>query len=181
MIKHERAKDKNNAVSGVTDVEYEARVRNKMMALSFLVRSDMKRYRELMNDIKDQYIFGKDVYPTSLEHAYIMLENWAARATPKGGNKNGNNNNNRTTQGHSGGVNDSQNDQQVTGLQYAQQVNVVPGNDGRAFEEVKCYRCNKMGHYAGNCPGGNEQIEGGIQQHMTGSEIHDGIGHRRQR
>ena len=33
-----------------------------------------------------------------------------------------------------------------------EKTKTTPGNDGRSFPEVTCYRCQETGHYAGNCP-----------------------------
>ena len=44
------------------------------MAVAFLKRSDDERYAELKLSIRDQFAFGIDVYPKTLNGAYDLRE-----------------------------------------------------------------------------------------------------------
>ena len=37
-------------------------------------------------------------------------------------------------------------------MSYLQTNAPIPGTDGVTYEGTKCYACQKMGHYAGQCP-----------------------------
>ena len=43
------------------------------------------------------------------------------------------------------------------GLSFLQQGTSVPGTDNITHENIKCYNCNKMGHYRGQCSHANSK------------------------
>ena len=102
-----------------------------------------------MTDLKDQYTLKSDVYPSDITSAHNMLENYSSKSNPQKNN----------------------NDQQNTeGLQFAQRNGPVPGKDRKTFAHIECFKCNKKGHYANQCPNVNEE---GIQLMIEGIEKED--------
>ena len=52
----------------------------------------------------------------------------------------------------------------VTGMQHAQEGEVVSGSDGRTKARITCFRCEKKGHFADfflDIETGEEQVEEG--------------------
>ena len=86
LVKHETEKDKENGKNTKTTEEYELIVRNKMMAVGFLKRANTRRYEGLMNSIRDQFAFSIDVYPSTLNTAYELLENHSSVRRPRNPN-----------------------------------------------------------------------------------------------
>ena len=60
-----------------TGDELKGIVKERMMGTALLKRSYMSRYGPLMTDIRDQYVYGIDVYPKTLAPGYDMLEGYA--------------------------------------------------------------------------------------------------------
>ena len=75
LIKHEKEKDIEANLIPLSNEQYMTRVRNKMMAVGFLKRANTKKFTHLMTSIRDQFSFNIDVYPTTLNKAYELLEN----------------------------------------------------------------------------------------------------------
>ena len=51
----------------MSDDEIKNEIRNRRIALCFLKRSNQKIYGKLLRQLRDQYLMGKDNYPTTLE------------------------------------------------------------------------------------------------------------------
>ena len=129
-------------------------------------------YGQLMRELRDNYLHGNNVYPRSLDEAFVLLQNHS-RGKRRGDRNNSNNYNRR---GNS-------NDEFVPGVQHAQQRghrghsndNPVAGFDGRINPNIKCYSCEKYGHYADNCPQLPRKEDGAItegqQHHMHGATL----------
>ena len=75
LIPYEKDKDVKEGKSGHSDEDYVERVKDKMMDVPLLKRADEERYAELKLSIRDQFAFGIDVYPRTLNGAYDLLEN----------------------------------------------------------------------------------------------------------
>jgi Zinc knuckle len=101
--------------------------RDRYLAVSFLLSSDRNRFGKLVEDLENNFIQGMDKYPRTLENAYSLLLYW--KHDPR--------NNMRASGADSEGV------------AFAQ---VSQDKKGKSLEHVKCYSCNKMGHYANECP-----------------------------
>jgi len=116
-----------------------------MKAIGLLKSANNKRYNKLMINIREQFAFKIDVYPKTLNEAYDLLEaRGEYTSKPKSNNNNSQQHNN----------NNNNYDREVsTGLQYAQDTDEpVPGTDGRIIAHIKCYACNRKGHFADFCP-----------------------------
>jgi len=53
---------------------------------------------------------------------------------------------------------------QVSGLQFTQETEVVPGSDSRTLAKNTCFECNKLGKFADFYP---DAVEGSDQYHMN--------------
>jgi hypothetical protein len=117
--------------------------RNKSHAIAFLKRADKIRYGLLITELENQFTRGTDQYPTNITETYNLLVNYkkpiAAREknqtrTPREDNRRGNNNDRNT------------NNTQTDELAFVQRATETP-----PIDEVQCYNCQQMGHYASSC------------------------------
>jgi Zinc knuckle len=88
-----------------------------------LTGADKRRYGDLLEDLHNQYLGGKDNYPESLDSAMTLLTHYQDRKC--GAGKPVSNNNN------------------VVGTSFAQ---------AQSMSKVRCYECNGYGHMRRNCP-----------------------------
>ena len=148
LIKHEKNNDRKKGVSEKTDRDYKQIVRDKKMVMAFLLSANKKMYGSLLNKLSDSYLFSMDVYPKTLNMAYELLVKHT--------------NNQKTTQKPRQKKNDgkrslpnvntpSQNEE-GNALTFAQSHELVPGTNGRVIAKIKCFKCNRYGHYADQCP-----------------------------
>ena len=125
LVAKERIKDEN-----VT----EEVVRQKFVAMAFILNADVKRYGMLWDDLHNNLLKGQDNYPADMQSAVHMLTHWKA-TTPR---RNRSNQSNRAA-----GRN---------GMQFVQNENVkrqpVQGRTGPLRPDIICFRCNRPGHYA---------------------------------
>ena len=127
-----------------------AAARNRSLALSFMKRADKTRYGTLWTDLENQYTRGTDQYPKDLTAAYNMLLNYRRQT----------NGNERQRQRV---FTDGEQDEDVqTEMSFLQNQTAVMGTDGVTHERVKCFSCNRKGHYANECPDESE-VEQGVQ------------------
>jgi hypothetical protein len=107
------------------------RAKDKYLAVAFLCSADKARYTMLLEDLDNAYLYGTTNYPVSLTSAYNLLVHFKNHMKPAA----------RI-------YNDSK------GVSFA---NVDKGTARRPkyvpdVTRVKCYACNKLGHYANDCP-----------------------------
>ena len=122
------------------------RAKDKMLGVALIRRADRGRYAKLMTDLKDQYTLKSDVYPSDITSAHNLLENYSSKSNTK---------------------RDNNTQQQTEGLQFAQRSDPVPGRNGKIFPTIECFKCNKKGHYASQCPSVERE---GVQLMMSGTE-----------
>jgi len=109
--------------------------KQKMHAIAFLKRADKNRYSLLVTDLENNFTRGTDQYPTSITETYNLLVNYK-----KPENKE---RHSRAPRANGGDRNTSV---QQDELAFVQQVQPnVP------LEDVQCYNCQQMGHYATTC------------------------------
>ena len=128
------------ATSSVTEAQARKKVRERVLASSFLERADTQRYGSMKRDLANDYSLGVDKYPESMANALSVLNSWrddrrrslAAPTSPDG-------------------------------FLFAQNEELVPGKDRKIYyiqncdEPILCFGCNSKGHYAGrNCPNDNQ-------------------------
>jgi hypothetical protein len=154
LVKYEKDLDKKNGIHGVTDKEYDQRVRDKVLGVGTLRRADKNMFSHILHDMRNQYQLGNDCYPTTPTKAFDLLQNYHGPTTRSTGNSNGTN-----------------------ALQFAQKTlppkttksqTPIPGTNGKLFPRITCSRCNKLGHYADFCP---ERIDSSHQQHVMMDDI----------
>ena len=76
LVEYERSKDKDNAQS---DEYYAEKAKNRMIAVMFLLRSDRKQYGHLLNTLRNDFASGNDLYPHTLNEAYLLLHRFLYR------------------------------------------------------------------------------------------------------
>ena len=137
------------------------------LALAFLMGSDRNRYGRLLEKLENDFTAGNDNYPKTLTDAYNMLLEW--KDDPRlliqmAGNDSISFATNMTepNQEHGACMDSTQNEETPT--TYA---NTTMGQKGRgcgggrcggrggrgnANDNIQCFRCRAMGHYASHCP-----------------------------
>jgi Zinc knuckle len=91
----------------------------------------------LTTDLENQLTRGNDQYPDNITDAYNLLVSYKKPST-------GNMKNRETSPATTSGNNPTAGETPQTELAFAQ--------TSPPLEEVKCYNCNTMGHYASSCP-----------------------------
>ena len=118
--------------------QYNSRIsheaRNLTIATMFLRKADRNRYGDLLTDLRNQHSRGLSQYPTTLSAAFTLLQTYTAP---------------RTGHPRDRGNRDSD---PVAELSFLQASELVPGHDGVTHTSIKCYRCQKYGHYRNQCP-----------------------------
>jgi len=96
--------------------------RNQCLASLFLGGTDQARHKAAVDELNNNCVLGKDVYPPDVSAAIVMLTN---------------------RRGY-GGSRQRQVEDLSDGLSVA--------SFAQQKEKVKCYNCNKFGHIARKCP-----------------------------
>ena len=135
----------------------QAKAREYSLACAFILGADKIRFGKLLEDLENSYTQGDDKYPKTMTDAYKLLVNWKQdprnlmRAVRPG-----------TTTGEVAFVNVDDDVSEMTGTALV----TVAGRDGREHPNIRCYQCQRMGHYASSCPGGDDSS--GVQLLMDG-------------
>lgn len=103
------------------DAEEKSEARERYLACAFLFGSDRNRYGRLLEDIENDYTQGRDNYPKTVTAAYNLIVYWKQ---------------------YSGRGSHTTNNADDQGIAFSK-------NTSKAH--VTCYRCQKKGHYAGEC------------------------------
>jgi hypothetical protein len=134
---------------GLTDAEYRAlttlAAKKKAVTIGFLKRADRRQYGGLWSDLENNFTRGQDHYPEDLTSAYSLLLSYKAPPTAQ--------------QERRGQPRD---EEEVSGLIFLQNGAPAPGTDGALHEQIRCYNCQDLGHYASVCPQENQE-QGGVQ------------------
>ena len=146
LLEYEKRKDGNVT----TSKDYNAIVKEKVIAVAVIKRSNPERFKNLIKDIRAQHSYGQDLYPATVEIAHNMLNKHELL------NKHDKRNSNGTRQAKPDDKgNGARSGERGNRFGYAQQYaqrEVVPGDDGRVFPHVTCFECRKKGHYSDHCP-----------------------------
>lgn len=59
--------------------EYLEAAQKRMIAMHFIMNSDMKRNCDLVDDYGREYLSGNNKYPDTLHDAYLLLKNWGRK------------------------------------------------------------------------------------------------------
>jgi hypothetical protein len=129
--------------------------RDRFLASLCMQNADRARFGTLLANLANQFLLGHDEYPSDLTEAQGLLTNYqipvnAIRRVP--GVATPPNNNRPTTEGN-------------TFAQAAPGTIIVPDSRGRTFSDVRCFHCQSLGHYAGDCPTTTQTTN--TQTHIT--------------
>jgi hypothetical protein len=109
--------------------------KSKSNAIYFLCCADPGRYTLLTTDLENQFTRGNDQYPDNITDAYNLLVSYKKPST-------GNTKQSPTTTGGT----------TATPVNETPQTELAFVQTSPPLDEVKCYNCNTMGHYASSCP-----------------------------
>jgi hypothetical protein len=105
--------------------------RQRFLATAFIMNSDRIRYGELIRDLANSFVKGRNEYPEDLVSAHKLLVEYQTsnKSIKKKDNSNDATPSEPTVEGHT----------------FAQ-------IEANRYPNVLCYNCNKKGHYASSCP-----------------------------
>lgn len=104
--------------------------RDKYLACVFLAGVDRQRHKDVIDELNNDFLLGKVNYPSDTSGMLTLLTN-----------RRGNGGTSQQEQALRDGESEG------TSLHQAEEDHP----DQHEHPEVKCYNCNKMGHYAGSC------------------------------
>jgi hypothetical protein len=123
------------------------KARDTTIACAFILGVDKSRFGKLKEDLENAYTQGDDKYPKDLTDAYKLLTNW--KQDPRS---------------HIQMVRRNEGTSDVTftniegGHDVAEQLSFTNlGRNNPDISSIRCYNCQQMGHYAGDCT--NERVE----------------------
>jgi hypothetical protein len=136
-----------------------AAAKEEYLACAFLLGSDRKRYRKLIENLENDHVQRNDKYPKTLVEAYNLLIHW--KQDPK--------NLMQVLGSTSDGV-------AFTNIGDKQRPTQGRTDQGHQHPGIQCFHCQEMGHYASSCNNewrarGTEAS--GTQALMDGTEAED--------
>mmetsp|Transcript_5610 Transcript_5610/g.13197 ORF Transcript_5610/g.13197 Transcript_5610/m.13197 type:complete len:236 (-) Transcript_5610:745-1452(-) len=135
--------------------EEELRVQEKIQreqveAMFILKRVDKKRYGNLLIELHNSYLLGKDYYPKTAADVLRLLNNykqqeWSGNRPPDGA---------RQTSERPGGGNNAnaRNLSKSFLLSSGEEVCFCRGTNNSFFPHIICHLCELKGHYQSHCP-----------------------------
>ena len=118
-------------------VVIKAAAKKKCIAIAFLKRADRKLYGGLWSELENNFSRSFDQYPLDLTAAFNLLLNY--KQSPAIQQKWRDREPNAANE-------------EVGAVAFLQHGTAKPGTDGALHKDIKCFHCNKMGHYANACP-----------------------------
>jgi len=151
------------AINTASDIEI-AESREKFRVMCFLQRADKGRYGELLDDLKKGMFVGRDEYPTTVARAYDLLLHTSKKIGYR-------RNRQRYSQGQRNGGQSSFAFTQKADKNANHKNEDVAGMDGVLHEGVRCYQCQRQGHYSSQCPDneGKSKVGHTMSQQQTDS------------
>ena len=124
--------------------------KDKFRAICFLLRADENRYAELLDDLKKGVCKGCDKYPTTVSDAYKLLIRTSRQLGFNPRRFRNRNTNPRqcpynfmfTQEGQGNRINNARTS--------------IAGRNIVLHEDILCYACRRLGHYANECLNANE-------------------------
>ena len=130
-------------------------MKQKVIATAMIKRANRTRYADVIANMRREYSCGLNTYPTTIEQARNILNKYEALFKLK----------QRLSGSRCRGRFNNDNDNETQyGLQYSQDNNLVPGINGKINAKIKCFECNRNGHYTDQCPTRQEHSKG--EQHV---------------
>eukprot|EP00557_Chaetoceros_sp_GSL56_P004583 CAMPEP_0176503500 /NCGR_PEP_ID=MMETSP0200_2-20121128/15397_1 /TAXON_ID=947934 /ORGANISM="Chaetoceros sp., Strain GSL56" /LENGTH=435 /DNA_ID=CAMNT_0017902797 /DNA_START=426 /DNA_END=1731 /DNA_ORIENTATION=- len=116
-------------------------LREEIAATAIIKRADKKRYGNLQIQMKNSYLMGNDMYPTSVADVLRILDNyekeWPSSTKPQ--------------------VNDNNSEKKRTGVAFTlsqggAKMNYLRGTNNSFYPAITCNTCRIKGHYQSHCP-----------------------------
>ena len=120
---------------------YADTVHNKVFAVSFLKRSDRKRYNTLLDSLDNKFFLIIE-YLLDLAAILRILDYYVKPPQPR----------------HRNEDNESQSNIYMSFVQASSRDKPVPGTDGVIHKGITCFGCNDSGHYRNKCSQSNVQL-----------------------
>jgi hypothetical protein len=115
--------------------------RDWSLGRALIRNADPRRYAMLVIELSNQAARGINNYPRSLTAAHSLLTTYTAPPNIISNHRrHGNGSGNFTAM-----------TPEASAMTFAQRA-AVPGANGNLCEDITCYSCQAMGHYANNCP-----------------------------
>ena len=143
--KKKEGKEMNKQENKETSNRIKKRIQDKLVAFAIIRRSCSKRYKGLQLKLQNDFLMGRNEYPTNIPDVLKILNNYkseyptSTRASEQSARITRNNN-----------VNQNLSISQTNGNQI--QVMYLRGTNRSFFPDITCRRCNVRGHYQTHCP-----------------------------
>jgi hypothetical protein len=122
--------------------------RDKFLGMAFMISVDRYRYGTLLNELENDMTKGTDNYPVTVTKAYTLVVNHKSKQR---------------------GVTRLFNDSEAVSFANINSKKIPPD-----INTAKCYSCQKLGHYASDCPEPNK-IEGTTMLMLGNGNEGDGV------
>ena len=116
--------------------ERKAIAHDRTLAIALIHGADATRYGTLIVGLSNQYAMGKDDYPTEITSAYSLLVNYR---TPE------------NTRARNPTPSQPAGSPETSAMTFTQR-GATAGINGVTHDDVICYNCQNIGHYASDCP-----------------------------
>ena len=134
----------------LSDEDRRAKAYEKTLAIALITGADPTKFGTLTAHLSNQYAAGYDEYPSDVAGAYNLLVNYRSPENlprPRSAHQSAPVTSSTATVGTS------------SGITFAKS-GTVPGSNGLTHDEIECYNCHSIGHYASNCPDGTVSPSG---------------------
>jgi len=116
---------------------YGEKAKLRFMALAFLSGARHDTYGDLLTELENDSLKGYDIFPSTVVEAYHMMANYTVK---------------RRQHGFQG-----KRYMKTPAVGFLQEGSTngkkaVPGTDGLIHAHIKCFACQKQGHYSNKCP-----------------------------
>ena len=129
-------------------------LKEQILAMTILKRADKRRYGNLQIQLKNDYLLGKNDYPTTIADLLKVLNNYVAAWSPSTNGESSNGNATATdlsTNTSSSGTT-SVSFLQSNGSDNVLQVRYLKGTNDSFYRQITCRKCKMKGHYQTHCP-----------------------------